>query len=132
MLILLVDDEPQFKSLVEKFLQSKYNDLSVVSVATCKDAMAQLTNGEYDLVMLDYGLANEDGLECLKIIRSILPNIPIVMVTGFDSCDLMNQCMQAGADDYVRKDLISTLLVHVVWSAIQRRKATSKIKLDVV
>jgi CheY-like chemotaxis protein len=79
-----------------------------------------------DLVVLDIGLANEDGLKLLSQIKKDHPNLPVVMLTGMGFVeDLLQEAHQKGADGYVSKVLpLDELLM-----AIQRTFKPAKAQL---
>lgn len=131
MKILLVDDETMLGRFVETILQKYIDGVSIVQVLSCERALSTLPDVSFDLVLLDHGLARMSGLQCLKHMREEYPDLPIVMLTGYQCEELKDACMGAGADDYVVKTQMVDLLSHVVWSAVRRRQAKRKIDNDV-
>src|ERR1700722_9173419 len=98
--ILVVDDDPQIRSLLKDYFGE--NGLRV-SVASNGQEMSRIMNDEaIDLVVLDLRLADEDGMAIARSLRDRLA-IPLVMLTGVrDEADRV-MGLELGADDYVLK-----------------------------
>ncbi len=102
--ILVVDDEAQIRELLSVYL--KRQGYAVVTAATSAETMGALSQNPVDLVVLDIGLANEDGLRLLTEIKTAHPNVRVVMLTGMGFVeDLLQEAQQKGADGYVSKVL---------------------------
>src|SRR5437867_3126459 len=102
--ILVVDDEAQIRELLSVYLQRQ--GYGVVTAATSEETLRALSQSPVDLVVLDIGLANEDGLRLLTEIKAAHPNVRVVMLTGMGFVeDLLLEAQQKGADGYVSKVL---------------------------
>ena len=102
--ILVVDDEVQIRELLAIYLSKQ--DYRVSTGATSKDIWSIVDREPVDLVVLDIGLAEEDGLELLPQLKSKHPNIRVVVLTGMGFVeDLVQEAQQQGADGYVSKVL---------------------------
>ena len=102
--ILLVDDEPQICELLSIYLNKQ--GYSSSSVGNSKAAMEFLGSQHTDLVVLDIGLADDDGLRVLTDIKKQHPAVKVIMLTGMGLVeDLLQEAVQKGADGYVSKDL---------------------------
>jgi DNA-binding response OmpR family regulator len=100
--ILIVDDEDQIRELLSLYL-SKHG-YHVSTAKTSKETLQLLTKTGIDLVVLDIGLADEDGLNVLSSIKSRNPDIQVVMLTGMGFVeDLLQEAHAKGADGYVSK-----------------------------
>jgi two-component system, OmpR family, KDP operon response regulator KdpE len=98
--ILIVDDEPQILRALRINLQAR--QYRVVTAATGADALHAAAAHRPDLVVLDLGLPDLDGVEVIRKLRSWTP-IPIVILSGrMDSAGKV-AALDAGADDYVTK-----------------------------
>lgn len=100
--ILLVEDDPQVGDLVKRFLEKE--GLQVVWVRTGREALdqAQGTPGP-DLVVLDRGLPDLEGLEVLKALRDLDPLLPVLLLTGRADEESRVEGLLEGADDYLGK-----------------------------
>ena len=100
--ILVVDDEPQIRDLLSVYLIRQGFD--VVTAASSQETLEILGKNTIDMVVLDIGLADEDGLKLLEEIKKGRPNVRVVMLTGMGFVeDLLQEAHQKGADGYVSK-----------------------------
>jgi putative nucleotidyltransferase with HDIG domain len=101
--ILVVDDEPQIRSLLEEFLTS-----SGYTVRVAEDGMQalQLLQREsFNGILTDLKMAKLGGMELLRAIKPIYPNLPVVMITGYPSVEIAVEAMKEGAADFITKPL---------------------------
>ncbi|MGH8334322.1 MAG: response regulator, partial [Pseudomonas fluorescens] len=77
--------------------------LTVEHVATASSARAMLKVAEFDVMVLDLGLPDEDGLKLLQQLRHSGLEIPVLILTARDSVTDRVDGLQAGADDYLLK-----------------------------
>ena len=117
--ILVVDDDPQIRSLLKDYFGE--NGLRV-SVASNGQEMSRIMNDEaIDLVVLDLRLADEDGMAIARSLRDRLA-IPLVMLTGVrDEADRV-MGLELGADDYVLKPFSPRELLARVRTILRRTK----------
>lgn len=102
--ILVVDDEAQIRELICVYLKKQGFDVS--TAATSEEALGVLGQRSADLVVLDIGLADEDGLKVLVEIKKNHPSLHVIMLTGMGFVeDLLQEAVQKGADGYVSKEL---------------------------
>jgi CheY-like chemotaxis protein len=98
--ILVVDDEPQIVRLVRDHLEAV--GFSVLEASDGRTAVKAATTGRPDLVVLDLGLPELDGLEVTRALRKDNP-VPIIMLTArSDESDKLVG-LELGADDYITK-----------------------------
>ena len=107
--ILLVDDQELNRDVLAHRL--KKNGYKITCVANGFEALELLGNTRFDLVLLDVMMPDISGIEVLKKIRSTekYNEMPVVMVTAKDDMNTINECMQAGANDYILKPLNTQL-----------------------
>jgi DNA-binding response OmpR family regulator len=102
--LLVVDDEPQICELLNLYLTRQ--GYEVATSPTSAEALRLLATDPVDLVVLDIGLAQEDGLQVLERIKQRHPALKVVMLTGMGFVeDLLQEAHQKGADGYVSKVL---------------------------
>jgi DNA-binding response OmpR family regulator len=99
--ILLVEDEPRIAAFVEKGLRA--NGFATTTVAEGGAALGLARTGEFDLVVLDLGLPDMDGLEVLRQLRRDDRALPVVILTARDTVHDTVTGLEGGADDYVTK-----------------------------
>lgn len=100
--ILIIDDDPLFRSLVVSVLRS---DFVVAVAADGEEGYYKALEHAPDLAVVDVQMPGWDGLRTLKTFRSqpSLANVPVVMLTSDASKDTVLAAIQAGANDYVIK-----------------------------
>jgi DNA-binding response OmpR family regulator len=102
--ILVVDDEAQIRELLSVYLRRQ--GYEVTTASTAAETLKILSNTSVDAVVLDIGLANEDGLGLLADIKKAYPSLRVIMLTGMGFVeDLLEEAHQKGADGYVSKIL---------------------------
>jgi sigma-B regulation protein RsbU (phosphoserine phosphatase) len=123
--ILLVEDNRDFAQLVEVFLRKHDKEQFVVSWReTGSDAIKDLQEGaEYDIILMDYFLPGQNGLEVTRALQSRGVTVPIVFLTANKDFELAVEVMKLGIEDYLVKDEISTpVLPRTILNVIERDK----------
>ncbi len=117
--ILVVDDDPQIRELLQEYLAD--NSLRVSSASTGKQMVALLDDEAIDLVILDLRLAGEDGMTIARTLRD-KSAIPIIIVTGVrDEADRV-MGLELGADDYLTKPFSPRELLARIRTVLRRTK----------
>jgi DNA-binding NtrC family response regulator len=113
--ILVVDDEPQVGMIFTKVLGAA--GYEVVHAVTGEDGVKRL-NVQPDVIFLDIKLPGIDGVETLRRIRKTRPDLPVVMMTAYQTVDSAVESMRLGACDYLIKPLDNTRIKEVVKHAL--------------
>ena len=117
--ILVVDDDPQIRELLQEYLTQ--NELRVSLTSTGKEMSAALTEHAIDLVVLDLRLAGEDGMTLARKLREE-SSIPVIMLTGVrDEADRI-MGLELGADDYLTKPFSPRELLARIRTVLRRTK----------
>jgi two-component system OmpR family response regulator len=120
--ILVVDDDPQLRELLEEYLTE--NALRVSVVASGQQMAKILADETIDLVVLDLRLAGEDGMAIARTLRE-QSAIPIVMLTGVrDEADRV-MGLELGADDYLTKPFSPRELLARIRTVLRRTKGAA-------
>ena len=115
--ILLVEDEPALRRALRTMMRSR--DLDVLDVATGEEAVVVASGGAADLIVLDLGLPDVDGLEVLRRIRTF-SSVPVIILTAHYQQSEKIRALDAGADDYVTKPFDTEELLARVRAALRR------------
>jgi DNA-binding response OmpR family regulator len=99
--ILLVDDEKGFVDVISKRMSKR--NIEVTKAYSGKDALQALRKADFDAVVLDLKMEDMDGIEVLKIFKKIIPDLPIIMLTGHGSEEAARNGIRFGAFDYLTK-----------------------------
>ncbi len=113
--ILVVDDDATVQEVLTFFLGDAYE---VRPATTGADALVKLRHEPVDLVVLDHRLPDRTGLEILTDLRSIRPNLPVIMLTGYGSEWICAAAFKLGVSDYLQKPVNALDLVGTVQSIL--------------
>ena len=117
--ILIVEDEAGIRNFIATVLTA--NDYDPIPAATGADAMSLITSHCPDLVLLDLGLPDLDGMEILRSVRS-WSNVPIVVISARNHERDKVEALDAGADDYITKPFGSSELLARIRTAIRHTR----------
>lgn len=106
--ILIVEDNVQIRNFITYTLKSE--GFSTEISGTAQGAMSALVSGHIDLVLLDLGLPDFDGMEVIKKVRE-WSEVPIIVVSARDQDREKADALDAGADDYLTKPFSATELM---------------------
>src|ERR1700726_4430503 len=120
--ILIVDDEPKIVQLTRDYLE--HAGFSVLTATGGKSALEVARSRKPDLVVLDLGLPDLDGLDVMRAVRRET-NLPIVVLTARSEETDKLVGLELGADDYVTKPFSPKELVARVRAVLRRAEATS-------
>ena len=120
--ILLIEDDQRIRELVCDHLASEGH--SVLSQATGMDGLQKATSENPDLIVLDLGLPDLEGIDLLKMLRSIT-SIPVLVLTAREEEDVVLAAFEGGAEAYVVKPVSGPQLSARV-SALLRRSDSGK------
>lgn len=113
---LLVDDELGFIEIMTKRL--KRRGFRVTSVLSGTEALRSLRRQDYDVVVLDLKMEDMDGIEVLRILKTIAPEIPVIILTGHGSEEAAVDGLALGAFDYLMKPCDLEELINVMQKAV--------------
>jgi two-component system, OmpR family, KDP operon response regulator KdpE len=109
--ILMIEDELPIRRFLKPTLES--NDFKVIEAVTGVEALALASSHKPDIILLDLGLPDMDGLEIIRILRG-WTNVPIIVLTARDKEQDKIMGLDAGADDYLTKPFdVGELLARV-------------------
>ena len=116
--VLVVDDEPNIRELVEVAL--KFHGCAVSVCATGKEALHQAEAYEPDLMVLDVMLPDMDGFEVCRTLRTGGNDVPVIFLTARDSTTDTIRGLTLGGDDYVTKPFSVEALVARIRAVLRR------------
>jgi DNA-binding NtrC family response regulator len=99
--ILIVDDEPKIRALLEKFLTKK--GYQVVTAASGQEAIEKVKTDNPALVLMDIRMPGMDGLTAMKKIKEVSPKVGVIMITGVKDEEVAKKAMELEAFDYITK-----------------------------
>ena len=123
--ILLVDDQDTIRFFLEKTLTQE--GYETVTAKTGGEAVEKARQVMPDLVLLDLKLPDMDGLEVLRQIKEIFPEICIVMITAFGDIETAVSAMKAGAYDFVSKPINLDQLLMAIRKGLESERLNREV-----
>ena len=120
--VLLVDDDSSQSTLITALLarERRYR-FAVETADRLSAAQKRLETGGLDVILLDLGLPDSQGIQTIRTVRECAQRIPIIVLTGWDDEEMALDTLQNGAQDYLVKSAVDqALLVRSICYAIQR------------
>ncbi|MBL9020900.1 MAG: response regulator transcription factor [Myxococcales bacterium] len=99
--VLLTDDDPQILEGVRRVFERRGH--AVATAATAKDALRALERRSFDLLVLDWNLPDQEGVEVVEKLRASGRMVPVLMLTARTEQDDLVRALDAGADDFLPK-----------------------------
>jgi two-component system nitrogen regulation response regulator NtrX len=118
--ILVVDDEAGVRNSLQGILEDE--GYRVDTVESAEAALARISTGRFDLVLLDIWLPNMDGMEALARIRERDPEAAVIMISGHGTIENAVRAIQLGAYNFVEKPLSLDKTVIAVGNALRQRR----------
>ncbi len=126
--VLVVEDEAKIADFLVRGLREE--GYAVEHAATGTAAWSALRSGEWDLVLLDWWLPDEDGLSLLQRFRRLGQHVPVLFLTARDAVADRVRGLDAGADDYLAKPFAFEELLARVRALVRRRDAAESTVLS--
>ena len=122
-LLLLVEDNPGDARLLREMLnEAGAHKTEMTQAESMREAERHLAQASFDIVLLDLGLPDAQGLEAVRRARAVAPRVPLVVLTGLDDETLATRALQEGAQDYLIKGQIEKRgLLRALRYAIERK-----------
>ncbi len=118
--LLVVEDDPGIRSALIHALADRGH--AVDSAPNAMTGLQQAIGGEPELVILDLGLPDLDGVELLRMLRAVSPT-PVIVATARDDEAQVVRALDAGADDYVIKPFTAATLDARIRAVLRRSRA---------
>jgi DNA-binding NarL/FixJ family response regulator len=130
MRILLIEDSKADARLIREILaESKGTVFDLERADRLATGLERLVAGGIDVILLDLGLPDSQGLDTLVGVQTQAPEVPIVVLTGLEDETLATQAMRAGAQDYlVKGNVDSNLLARSIRYAIERQRLLTELE----
>jgi DNA-binding NarL/FixJ family response regulator len=97
--LLIVDDNSILRKTIRDILESKFPTLRVFEAADGKEAFIQIRNHLPNLILMDIRLAKENGLELTREIKSLYPQIVVIIFTNYDLPEYRAAAFENGASN---------------------------------
>jgi DNA-binding NtrC family response regulator len=123
--LFVVDDEDTAREGISLALKKNYQ---VRGFASAEAALEQMEKQRPDLVLLDIGLPGMSGVDALEKIKSLYPEVLVIMITAFEDASTVVSAMKQGAYDYMVKPLDMNGLIITVRNALETVRLKKEIR----
>jgi len=120
--ILVVDDEPVIRVGLTRTLEM--NGFVADTATNGHVAIEMLQQKEYDLIITDLKMPGMSGFEVLSAVKSMQPDVPVIMITGFATVETAVEAMKCGAVDYIVKPFTPDQILEKVTKALEQRSVS--------
>ena len=121
--ILLVEDNPGDVEIIKDLIRTSGIDFTLTHVSTLRETLLKCIDNVYDVILLDLGLPDSEGMEALKKLHIFKIVPPIVVMTGLDDEDFALSALREGAQDYLVKTRMSSdKILKSIQYGIERKK----------
>jgi two-component system response regulator AtoC len=121
----VIDDEFSITEGIKLAFEASYR---VVTFSNAESAIDMIKNDPPDMVLLDIGLPNMDGIEALEKIRALYPDMLVIMITAYEDIKTVISAMKLGAYDYVVKPLHMDSLEVSIKNALETIKLRKEVQ----
>lgn len=121
--VLLVDDEKGYLDVLSNRLARR--SINPTKAFSGTEAIQILRKNDFDVVVLDLKMEDMDGIEVLKIIKKMVPDLPVIILTGHGSQAAANEGVAAGAFDYLSKPCELSELMDKIHEAHDHQQKTN-------
>ena len=118
--VLIVEDDKDARKNMEDILS--LDGYCTQTASHCLDAINAVETNEFDAVILDWKLPDQNADRLIPIITEHQPNTPVVVVTGMRDFDTAVKALRSGAYDYFLKPINPEVLRSVLWRIVERKK----------
>lgn len=120
--ILIVDDDIRVAHLIKDSLADLGDDYDVQAAASGEEALQQMNQGEWDLVVADQQMPGISGLELIATLKDRAPNVLTILMTGFGSDEIELAARRLQVYQYVTKPFTLDEIERVVLAALEFRQ----------
>ena len=124
--ILIIDDEAFIRENVERILSE--DGYAVLTASSGQSALELVADEDLDLVLLDLNLGTENGIEVLKSLKIIDPELLVIVITGFGSVESAVDALKLGAFHYMKKPFKADALRVIVKLALQTQTLKREVR----
>ena len=128
--IQLIEDNPGDALLIRKMLKDVERTIfNVVHDKRLDDGLKHFNNDDFDVILLDLGLSDSQGIETFNRIKKVASKVPIIILTGLSDKEFAITTLSKGAQDYLVKSYLDSILLdRSIHYSIERKRIEEKLK----
>lgn len=129
--VLHVDDEPEFANLTAEMLEQEDDRFTVETTTRASDALDFLADHDVNCIVSDYEMPGETGIDFLEAVRDRYPDLPFILYTGKGSEEIASEAITAGVTEYLQKEAGSsqyTVLANRIRNAVDKYHSRQAVK----
>jgi len=126
--VLLVDDEEEFTSVLSERMRTR--GLYVDVCANGQDALTLAGEETYNAVILDLAMPGMDGIETLKRLVKMNPDIQVILLTGHATLQKSVEAMKSGAMEFMEKPVKIDVLLEKIQQARDKHEQLTEVRID--
>jgi len=116
--LLLVDDEEGYVKVLAKRMTRR--NMEVMTALSGSEGIQRLRKEDFDVAILDLKMEDMDGIEVLRVFKKMVPDMPVIMLTGHGTEKAAREGLEMGAFDYLMKPCDLEELVEKIRAACRR------------
>src|SRR5574344_1140079 len=125
--ILVIDDERSIRNTLKEILE--YEKYQVDLAENAKQALENVRNNEYNIILCDIKMPEVDGLELLPLLIEIYLDTPVVIIFGHRNIDTAVEAIKKGAYDFIEKPLDLNRLLITIRNAMDKSNLVTEAKI---
>jgi len=126
--VLIVDDEKNIRLTLSQALEIL--EVEIETAANGEEALSKLKEREFGLILLDLKMPGMDGMEVLRQVSEIRPDIRIIIITAYGTVESAVEAMKLGAADFIQKPFASEEIRELVSRVMDREKIDEQKTVD--
>jgi two-component system invasion response regulator UvrY len=123
--VLIADNHPILRYGLKQIIVREFERAICAEAEDAQQVLAQVTDGNWDLVILDITMPGRTGLDVLKDVRRIRPKVPVLVLTQHPEDDYIERVLTAGASGYLSKDAVPEEFLKATRTLLSGRRYVS-------
>jgi DNA-binding NtrC family response regulator len=125
MKILLIDDDEWIRGSLQLFFEAE--GCQLIALETAEEGLAALREDTYDIIIVDYNLPGQDGIEFLKQIRNAHSDAIKILITAYKSEPIVSEAKKLGIQGFIEKPFTSETILGSLSYLIKKREKREEI-----
>jgi len=119
---LLIDDDRHLLTALPAVFETGPRAITVDTASNAEQALRLIQCTEYDVIVSDFNMPGLNGMDFLKECKTVRPNVPVILLTGYGTHELEEEALAEGAYALIQKPVDASVFLSVVTRAVIRRE----------